>query len=112
MAFSYSPIVVVAVPRSGSTMLRCLLNAHPDVFVAAESIALGCLLQPLAGASTQRLEAILQEEHEETGRTLADVATALQYFFWAFFFSDIEATFKERIHHDTHSDSRPFRCRS
>jgi hypothetical protein len=77
------PIVILAVPRSGSQLMRMLLNAHPDAFIAAYSNLLGELSNPKV--SWERAGEILRYEHDDTRRSpdhLSRFLRTLYYSFW------------------------------
>ena len=77
------PIVILAVPRSGSQLMRMLLNAHPHVFVAAYSNLLGELSNP--NVSWERAGEMLRYEYDDTRRGpehLSRFLRALYHSFW------------------------------
>lgn len=60
------PIVLLAVPRSGSQLTRALLNSHPDVLIAGHSNLLNELTN--SSLSWPTVERLLRYEYDETGR--------------------------------------------
>jgi hypothetical protein len=60
------PIVLLAVPRSGSQLTRALLNTHPDVLIAGHSNLLNEITN--TELSWPTVERLLEYEHNDTGR--------------------------------------------
>jgi hypothetical protein len=85
---SERPIILQAVPRSGSHLLRHVLNAHPEAFIAAASEVLGVLSNP--ELSWRDLERRLDAEAGETFRTASDLLLALHRFHLAFWTTSAE----------------------
>ena len=85
-----SPIVILAMPRSGSQLLRALLNSHPDVFIAADSAVIPTLFNP--ALSSQQIGEALSEEFDETQRTYEHLLESLRTFIHSFCITNGEPT--------------------
>ena len=65
------PILIIGAPRSGTTLLATMLNAHPDIFVANETKLLIDFLPDDSSVSPSRVSgAQLAEEAEARGLPL------------------------------------------
>ena len=66
------PILIVGAPRSGTTLLATMLNAHPDIFVANETKLLIDFLPDSVGSSAEAVSVRqLAEEGAARGLPLA-----------------------------------------
>ncbi len=76
------PIVVDVAPRSGSNLLRVVLNAHPECYIASGSALVGLI----AGAEQAwaPLRDLLAQEQPETARREEDLLAAVRAFHCAF----------------------------
>ncbi|HSJ30315.1 MAG TPA: sulfotransferase [Longimicrobiales bacterium] len=69
------PILIIGAPRSGTTLLATMLNAHPDIFVANETKLLIDFLPDDTSASTDHVSSQrLAEEAGARGLALAPAA--------------------------------------
>ncbi|MBL4770944.1 MAG: sulfotransferase, partial [Planctomycetes bacterium] len=63
-----APILIVGMPRSGSSLVEQILASHPDVYGAGESPVLGKTLGQLGGNTLERVTGIGQQDAEALAR--------------------------------------------
>ncbi|MFT4647517.1 MAG: tetratricopeptide (TPR) repeat protein [Glaciecola sp.] len=63
-----SPILIVGMPRSGSSLIEQILASHPDVHGAGETPILGRTLAVIGGGTQARVESISKQSPEALAR--------------------------------------------
>ena len=72
-----APVIVLAVPRSGSQLLRSILNCHPDLYIAQHSELLWKLFDGDIDLVDAKLRARYERRKDRSNRTFE------QYLDWA-----------------------------
>ena len=95
------PIVILAVQRSGSTLLKTLLSSHPSIFIAASSDLLWELVDEDLSIDALAGMARYEEEHEETFRSFEHVHSFVQQTVMSFWMTsgEPEALGKRAVSH-------------
>ncbi|MDF1837637.1 MAG: sulfotransferase [Planctomycetota bacterium] len=59
-----SPILIVGMPRSGSSLIEQILASHPDVFGAGETPILGKTMGVIGGSTIARVQSVPKQSDE------------------------------------------------